>query len=223
MNIQPLYADRYALTDALPVVNDLIAKHLNTYEDQIKVCGSIRRLLSTPADRNLANRTVSDAELVILADIPSAFNARLDKLIATGVAKKHRYGEKGLYRWGPLYRGIDYRGFKVEFFHATPDNAGYQEWLRTGPGHANTFIMERRLFASGVKFSGGYGHFNGRKFAIRTEEEMFAVLRMPYIAPHERSESTYRAAFGKRPAPSADWFAERYIADDSAPSQSSMF
>ncbi len=186
----------FAIDTARTVIQELI-NLLEPACERISLAGSIRR----------GKPEVHDAEVVIIPT-PDLLPLTAD-LIQYGTAQYALYGEKRLKRWGNNYRGLLFKGIKCELFMTTEDSFGYQYWLRTGPGDANTYIM-RWLGLSHVnapvRFQGGYGWYsrnwthNGnawiavdkRRLRIASEEDLFAVLGLPFIPPSERTEMMYK-------------------------------
>ncbi|MBA3867770.1 MAG: hypothetical protein H0X30_01300 [Anaerolineae bacterium] len=190
------------LADARAVIGELV-ELLRPACERIEIAGSVRR----------GKPEVHDAEAVI---IPTPDLLPLtDTLIEYGKAKYALYGEKRTKRWGNNYRGLLFGGIKCELFMTNAESWGWQYWLRTGPGDANAYIM-RWLGLSHVKapvrFQGGYGWYsrnwrhNGKawvaedkqRLRIASEEDLFAVLGMPFIPPSERTEMMYRKLTNKR-------------------------
>lgn len=184
------------LADARLVIDELV-ELLRPACERIEIAGSVRR--NKPE--------VHDAEVVI---IPTPDLLPLtDDLIQYGTAQYALYGEKRTKRWGSNYRGLLFKGIKCELFMTMEDSWGYQYWLRTGPGDANTYIM-RWLglphVKAPVRFQGGYGWYsrnwthNGKgwvavdkqRLRIASEEDLFAVLGLPFIPPSERTEVMYK-------------------------------
>lgn len=184
------------LEDARQIIGELVAL-LRPACERIEIAGSVRR----------GKLEVKDAEVVI---IPTPDLLPLtDTLIEYGRAQYALYGEARTKRWGINYRGLLFGGIKCELFMTTEDSWGYQYWLRTGPGDANTYIM-RWLglphVKAPVRFQGGYGWYsrnwrhNGKawvaddkqRLRIASEENLFAVLGMPFIPPSERTEMVYK-------------------------------
>lgn len=187
---------RLALAEARAIITELV-EILRPACERIEIAGSVRR--NKPE--------VKDAEVVI---IPTPELLPLtDDLIQFGRAQYALYGDKLTKRWGQNYRGLLFKGMKCELFMTTEDSWGYQYWLRTGPGDANTYIM-RWLglphIKAPVRFQGGYGWYsrnwthNGKawvavdkqRLRIASEEDLFAVLGVPFIPPHERTEMVYK-------------------------------
>lgn len=162
---------------------------------------------------------VGDIEIVVLADDVRAMCARLDKLVLDGVIAKARYGD--IYRWGEKYRGFEFRDWRVEVFSSDPDNFGYIHWLRTGPSDANEFVMRRLAEAdSPYRARGGYWWRDGRKLRVADETELFRLLGVPYLAPHERELNAYRYAMRAfEPVNHVVWAED----DTPAPVQKTMF
>jgi len=193
---------RVTLADARATITELV-ELLRPACERIEIAGSVRR----------GKPEVHDAEVVI---IPTPDLLPLtDTLIEYGKAQYALYGEKRLKRWGNNYRGLLFKGIKCELFMTHPDSFGYQYWLRTGPGDANTYIMRwlnQKHVAAPVRFRDGYGwysrnwQYDGKawqaddkqRLRIASEEDLFAVLGMPFIPPDQRTEMMYKKLTDKR-------------------------
>lgn len=177
----------HANADARAAANTLVALIQDECE-RVEIAGSIRR----------GKAEVKDAELVV---IPRAgLWPLLDTLVAQGVVDKARYGDKGTTRWGDKYRGVLVDGVKVEIFAADAVNWGYQLWLRTGPGDANTHVMKWRSFTQRTatwEAKDGYIHdaASSARLIVPDEATMFAILGTAYIPPHERTLALYETIF----------------------------
>ena len=171
--------------DAAPSVERFIAL-LAMHCAQIAPGGSFRRGLAQ----------VGDVE-VIAIPLPTLLN-HLDALVHQGVIEKatiiNKHG-KASKKWGPLHRSILFEGVKFDLFLADEDNFGYIYWLRTGPDNnrdkANTFLATRIKRDAPFSIHGGYAWYGPQKLHVPTEEHWFALCRMPFIEPHERSIRTY--------------------------------
>lgn len=190
------------LAEARGIIDELV-DILRPACERIEIAGSVRR----------GKPEVHDTEVVI---IPTPDLLPLtDDLINYGRAQYALYGEKLSKRWGNNYRGLLFGGIKCELFMTTEESWGYQYWLRTGPGTANTFIMQWLNWSkinAPIRFQGGYGWYaptwthNGKGWAavdktrlrIASEEDLFAVLGMPFIPPSERTEAIYKKVLGAR-------------------------
>jgi len=188
-----------SLARAREVASDIM-NHLENVCRWHCVAGSIRR----------EKAVVGDVEIVILPNTLSAVLNRLDILLEMGVVDKALYGEKKQSRWGDTYRGMIYQGQLVEVFICDEHNRGYVQWLRTGAGEKNTYVMSRmKACKSPVRFSGGYGWhvsydskhpaFNFErgyarlaKLHIPDEETLYHLLRMPVVPPKFRETKTYQ-------------------------------
>lgn len=165
---------------------------------------------------------VSDVEHVVIPRLDvEGFPAtnkiwkRLEELVTAGMIEKALYGtpdpeadepEPDLfgagadskpagqtYRWGPLYRGVIFKGVKHEIFTADRDNLGYILAIRTGPEefsrHLVTVIKQGGLYHTKdgyVRYSTGASAGSVRP--VRTEEEFFELCRVPYLPPEVRDD-----------------------------------
>jgi hypothetical protein len=166
---------------------------------ELHVCGSMRR----------GKPDVKDVELVLLPD--KKLLKFLDELVEDGRIEKALYGGKP--RWGNRYRGMIFGGVKFEMFVFDGDNRGYQMWMRTGPGDANTIIMSalgQRKAPFGFQTWGYFGtrewkkgklEFTPdltRKLRLNDERDMFVLFGLPYIEPQDRSIQTYSCLLNAR-------------------------
>lgn len=144
---------REAMADAI-AFRDLFP---STCYERWEVAGSLRRRVAE----------VGDVEHVVIPRVgqqrdglfgePKPVNLlwhHLDAMLHGGAVSKHLYGTAGT-RWGPKYRGSEYRGRCHEIWTADADNFGAQLAIRTGPGD-----FSRRLVTSlqghGYVNDGGY-------------------------------------------------------------------
>lgn len=152
--------------------------------ETIAIAGSVRR----------GKAMVGDVEIVAHPYHAPELLARLDRWIATHEAYKAVYSD-GSNRWGKKYRGLKIPGFDahVEIFLADADNWGYQYWLRTGPGEANTYVMSQCIhFNSPYRAVEGYWQIDGKKLRVTDEVDLFHLIGMPFIEPRERSLEQYQ-------------------------------
>lgn len=189
--------DRVALSAAREIVDDFAAK-LRPHCERLEIAGSIRR----------GKEDVKDGELVAISKGDALYTV-LDGLVSDGTATKALYGSSQTTRWGSNYRGVDFHGLKVEVFIATPQNWGFQYWLRTGPGDGNTAVMTMLGNQKApIRFQDGQGWYSEHweynqkrkvwnaehKYPLQllSEEDLFAVLGLPYLPPDHRNVVKYR-------------------------------
>ncbi len=186
-------------TSILDTIRTFVAM-LKPHCAELTVGGSVRR----------EKPDVKDVELIVMPQ-PTLL-AFLDRLVANDTISKALYGGKP--RWGDKYRGMVFAGVKFEIFTYDADNRGYQHWLRTGPGDANTYIMTTLSYRSapfGAKDGywwlgeriekGGKHEFvpdERAKLRISTEHEMFTLLGLPFLEPKDRSLERYKALMTRR-------------------------
>jgi DNA polymerase/3'-5' exonuclease PolX len=208
-NPTPRYDGRYRRADVLPIA-DRATAWLSDVCTIVTVAGSIRR--EAPS--------VKDIEIVALPGDLARYNARLDKLVHSGQAARGRV-------WGDKYRPLIVAGVKIDLFAADPHNYGYILWLRTGPGGANTYAMRQLQHRAHIRCRDGYvydawpGRDDERRLSVPDEHAMFALWRLPYMPPSQRSEDAYRRAAARRALP----YGARIPApvDNAPPTQTSLF
>lgn len=172
-------------------IADEFAALLRPVCERVEVAGSVRR-----ADKSF----VKDIEIVV---IPTReYYALLESMLADGTIAKAIYDfRKGTTRWGEKYRGMVYRGLRIEVFCADAINWGYILWLRTGPGDSNTAAVQALNEDTNLRCIDGYVWFShhwereGEKWVardeqqrviLREEEDWFRAIGMPYIPPNAR-------------------------------------
>lgn len=193
-----------ALAKAQKVAGDLLL-HLDDVTAWHCVAGSVRREKSM----------VNDIEIVVRPANKSALLNRLDVLVHSSVIEKARYGKQMTHRWGEFYRGMRYQGVLIEVFICDEHNQGYIQWLRTGEGVKNTYVMNRLIACHApVRFNAGYGwhvsydkkHANYDaelgyaklgKLIIPNEYTLYFLLGMEPILPKFRTEKVYRRHLDK--------------------------
>jgi hypothetical protein len=163
---------------------------------------------------------VKDAELIAIPNPGSNLLAWLDGMVERGYIEKALGTDKNgkvFSRWGQKFRKIMFQGIKIDFFIADETNWGFQKWLRTGPGEANTYIMSYLIYRrAAIRFIDGDGWYSPgnlwhkskdkwvaadkQQLCIPDEETLFMLLGMPYLPPNERSEMRYKQLMGNNRA-----------------------
>jgi len=203
-------SERTALRLVLPVVNE-VRQLLEDACEWFEVGGSVRR----------GAASVKDVELVAIAG--TSVLARLDRYVASGLITKALYGEKRLPRWGEKYRGFEFEGIRFELFLTDRDSLGYIWWLRTGPGDANLYVMDRlKSTSSPVRAADGAIWHDGKRLCVPDEREMFRLLGMPYLQPVQRSEFVYRSFLSVPNYPLPETFTYAAVQPVSKPKQQSL-
>ncbi|NBS41307.1 DNA polymerase/3'-5' exonuclease PolX [bacterium] len=164
------HAGRFRLHDALPIAESIVAK-LSSIEGvaHCNVAGSVRRRQETIGDIDILV-TTSKPKLVI-----AAFKtlSELQEVVEEGPTKlavRYRFGING-----------DLRILK-------PDEYGSALVYFTGDKRHNVAIRERAI-KMGMKLS-EYGLFKGTKrVACKTEEDVYAKLKMDWVPPEMRTDT----------------------------------
>lgn len=168
-----------AITDARAFC-DLFA---GTYE-RWEVAGSVRR----------KKPEVGDIEHVVIPR-PN-FLARMDELTLDPdalFAKTDAPLTKAVYsdgttRWGPLYRGVCFRGFRHEIFCAAPENWGAILAIRTGPADFSTRLVTRMKQWGIYRQQGGFviEQATGAVVPVFSEVDFLALCGSTWIEPSVR-------------------------------------
>ena len=135
---------------------------------RVEVAGSLRR------NRDL----VHDVDIVVIP-IPMAFpNVIANELIRELGAK--------IIRSGPKILTVTFDGKQVDLYSASDQDWGINLLRWTGSKEHNVKLCNRAL-SMGMRLAVSRGlEKDGKVIAARTEEEIFAALKMPYIPPEER-------------------------------------
>ncbi|MDA1162616.1 MAG: DNA polymerase/3'-5' exonuclease PolX [Planctomycetota bacterium] len=166
-------AQRVYHADARPVVEQII-RSLQSLESvtQVSAAGSFRRCLETVGDLDvLVTSTDSAQAMDALAQHPL-----VEKVLARGETKQR-------VRLSPVFDGIK----KLELdLRVVPDESyGAAMQYFTGSKEHN-IVIRRRAQELGLKVN-EYGVFRDQEYvAGRTEEDVYAALGLPFIAPELR-------------------------------------
>lgn len=103
--------------------------------ERFEIAGSIRRKKSECGDCEccIIPRFETKIGGGLFAEPVNLLWERLDALVAGGKLVKHMYGTTG-FRWGPLYRGVEFRGALHELY--TSDDVGWGSTLAIRTGSA---------------------------------------------------------------------------------------
>jgi DNA polymerase/3'-5' exonuclease PolX len=84
-------------------------------------------------------------------------------------------------------------GVKLDLFMATPENWGLIFSVRTGSANFSHYKLAKRWVELGYKsVDGMLQKYNdegkeGKPLAIRTEEHLFKLLKIPWVEPEDRN------------------------------------
>lgn len=78
-------------------------------------------------------------------------------------------------------------GIKLDLFFAEPDNWGNIFAIRTGSAPYSHLELASRWSSMGYKSDGGYLFKDGERIAVREEEDLFKLLRIPFVEPEQRN------------------------------------
>jgi hypothetical protein len=161
---------------------------------RVEIAGSVRR----------KKETVKDVEIVAIAK--PGLLARLDQMVGQGVITKAVYPD-GKMRWGEQYRGMIFEGIKIEIFLTDADGWGYQFWLRTGPGDANTEFMRVLNARSNFRAIDGHMWHSARGWrrekdkwaaddrvmmSLPEERDFFGLIGLEFVPPAQRGVQMYQ-------------------------------
>ena len=156
------------------------------------VAGSIRRkvpqagdiefvVIPQFAERDVRQEGEMFAEMRVVNDVWH----RLDGLVATGKVKRATYPD-GRQRWGEKARGVEFNGFKIEIYSATPDNWGNILAIRTGPDSYSKMLVTN-MKRTGRKQKDGFAYDEHDHLQPCPEEEdFFSMCRVRWTDPTRR-------------------------------------
>ncbi len=175
----------FALSDATTIAGDFIGR-LGCACERVQIAGSIRRRVLSVRDidlvvlpRQAATRTFFGAP-----DTQDLLGVRLLELKSRGMVDFQSNG--------PRYKRIFYAAsdapIPIDIYVATPESWWTTVLVRTGSRLHNIAMAGRALERHLVLRSDGSGIFSagGLPLTIRSEEEAFHILGVPYKQPEER-------------------------------------
>jgi DNA polymerase/3'-5' exonuclease PolX len=175
----------YALSDATDIAEEFVSR-LGTACERVQIAGSIRR-------RVLA---VRDIDLVVLprqAATKTLFGATGSQdLLAVRLAELEDRRMVDFQSNGPRYKRISYSAsddpIPIDIYLATPESWWTTVLIRTGSRLHNIAMAGRAVERHLVLKSDGSGIFSagGLPLTVRSEEEAFQILGVPYKLPEER-------------------------------------
>lgn len=162
---------------------ELMAPH----SDKIEVGGSVRR----------GRPVVKDIEIVCLPKYTNPATRSSSWCMALFTKTTILKGKNGHKNKGGLntarYIQLRYKGAIIDLFMATEDNYGWIKLIRTGDRDFS-MLMVMKLKERGIVSKEGYLYDskNGTLQVVPTEEEVFELAGMDYIAPEKRTGSLYK-------------------------------
>lgn len=152
-------------------VKQVLAPHC----ERIEIAGSIRR----------KKPFVKDIEIVA---IPKPYETGL---FESGIAQVVNKWEKVK---GDLPCKYTQRilpgGIKLDLFFATPGNWGLIFAIRTGSKKFSHEVLGKRWVRRGYKSENGFLWYNGKQILVPEEQDLFARVGLPLIAPDRREVIT---------------------------------
>lgn len=80
------------------------------------------------------------------------------------------------------------QGIKLDLFFAQEDNWGLIFAIRTGSAEYSHHVLARTWVRQGYNSVNGFLMKNGKTVPIREEQDLFSLLRIRYVEPHNRIE-----------------------------------
>ena len=173
-------AQRVYHADARPIVEQIV-EALSELDEvtQVSVAGSFRRCRETIGDLDvLATATDSEVVMDTLANHPL-----VEKVLARGDTKQR-------VRLSPLFDGV--KKLELDLRVVLDESYGAAMQYFTGSKEHN-IVIRKRAVDQGLKVN-EYGVYRGDEYvAGSSEEEVYAILGLPFIAPELRED---RREFG---------------------------
>jgi len=162
---------RYSLALAENIAQDIV-ESLRTHCERIEIAGSIRR----------KKETVKDIEIVA---IPKPYETGL---FENGIASVVNRWEKVRGELPCKYtKRILPEGIKLDLFFAEPGNWGLIFAIRTGSAEFSHKVLATTWVRRGFKSENGFLQMGGVRYEILEENDLFALLDIPFIEPENRN------------------------------------
>lgn len=161
------------LEQALPIAEktlELIRPHCF----QAEIAGSIRRRKSE----------VKDIEIVCIAKPYE--RGLLESGLATVVNQWDKVKGEMIYGKVKYTQRILPEGIKLDLFFATPENWGLIYAIRTGSADYSHKVLARGWVRQGYRSEGGYLMKGDEQINVFEEEDLFQLIRIPWVAPQHR-------------------------------------
>ena len=169
--------------EAKYIAQGVVAK-LRPVTEQIKVCGSLRRLRKEVSDIDI----VCEPKRTPVKDLFGAISGyQVDPKFIEVVNswEKIKGSPEGKY----CQRLVD--GVKVEISIADKTRFGNLVIIRTGDAEFSHNIM-KRVLKMGFEQRGGYLYNGDKIIPLYTEEDYFKILNLPYIEPKDRHKDSFK-------------------------------
>ena len=75
----------------------------------------------------------------------------------------------------------------LDLYMVHAENWGLQYAIRTGSAAFSKDVLARRWSEMGYESKGGILHRRGLAFPVREEGELFELLNLPFVEPHQRN------------------------------------
>lgn len=179
--------------DEAQAVAEQVVKYLSDTCGSIIIAGSIRRQKPMVGDVEILYIPKYD-ERPVPGDMfawqrVNLADERIDALIDDGILAK-RLNAIGSEMYGTknkLCRHVE-SGIPVDLFSATPETWWNQLVCRTGPADLNRRICElaQAKRAMWHPYSNGFTTRHGDEIVVRSEEDVFRYIGLPYLDPQDR-------------------------------------
>lgn len=193
MNTAPAYSGprpRWPRAAALDVAREL-CKRLKPVCERLVVAGSLRRKKSEVGDVEIIYipRMEERQADLISTEMVSLADEEIDRMLADGTLAK-RPSATGGTAWGAKNKLALHRsGMPVDLFRTNELSWWNYLVCRTGPAESNAAICMAAQ-SRGYKwnpYNVGFTRISdGATFAVESEEQVFAFVGLPYLAPEDR-------------------------------------
>jgi DNA polymerase/3'-5' exonuclease PolX len=160
-------------------IAEQLKSELLPYCDRIEIAGSIRR--SKPEVKDIELVCITKKEQASLFDLPEMMQPIKEFVDIVNKYERVKGSAIGKYTQRILPEGI-----KLDLFTATKDNWGLIYAIRTGSADYSHYILATRWVKLGYISKNGFLHKDGKIIPVQEEQELFDLLKMPWIEPHKR-------------------------------------
>jgi DNA polymerase (family 10) len=165
-------------------IADVVVSKLSPHCEEIKICGSVRREMEHCSDVDIVlipkRKPIKDLFGEIMEEVPiEAFRDQIDSWDKIKGEATGKYTQRIV------------EDAKVEISIATSESYPIICLIRTGNADFTHMLM-KRVLRCGLEQRDGLLWRDERQIPIRSEEEYFSILDLPFVPPQLRDKDAFK-------------------------------